>query len=137
VLAENLVLEALHAERDLVALVLRGLDRFRRERRVCDRRVLFDRRRGSLGSDRCGFFDRLLPAPKGENGDAGGAAQQDDQDGCRDAYDECSRPASFRRDDSRMLCSALAEESSCRSHPANWTKSRRACDGWSHAIPGS
>jgi len=48
VLAEDLVIEGLYAERDLVALVLRGLDRVGGVGRVIDGRL----RRGS-GFGRC------------------------------------------------------------------------------------
>jgi len=38
------------------------------------------------------FAVDFLPAPIREDGNASGAAEQDDQDGCRNGYDESSRP---------------------------------------------
>jgi hypothetical protein len=91
VLAEDLVVEALYAERELVALVLCGPDRVGGIRSVLDRRF---RRR--VGRDR-GFGSGglislcLSPAPINDEGDRGGDPQQNDQDGCRNGDDESSR----------------------------------------------
>jgi hypothetical protein len=87
VLAENFVVEALHAEGELVPLVVRGLDRVGGIRGVGDdirRRRRFGRRGfGAVG--RCALADSL-PSPIDEDGNAGGAAQQDDQNDCRNGY---------------------------------------------------
>jgi hypothetical protein len=75
VLAEDLVVEALYAERDLVALVLRRLDRVGRIGRILDR--VFRRSRGRSGCFAGGRLIRccLLPAPIREDGDGGGGPQ--------------------------------------------------------------
>jgi hypothetical protein len=97
VLAEDLVVEALHAERELVALVLGGLDGVGGIGRVDDdvlRRWSFGRRSLRTG----GRLARVdVPAtPIDEDGNAGGADQQDEQNCCRNGDGEGSRAWSVR-----------------------------------------
>ena len=90
VLAENLVVETLHAEGELVPLVVRSLDRFGGVGGVGDEIWRWRRfgRRGRLGDLRgiARIADSQPPSPIDENGNAGGAAQQDDQNDCRNGY---------------------------------------------------
>jgi hypothetical protein len=100
VLAEDLVVEALDAEGKLVALVLGGLNGVGGVGRVGDD-VLRRRRFAEQGLRNlrgiAGLADlQLSPAPIDENGNAGGAAQQDDQNCCRNGDGEGSPAWSVR-----------------------------------------
>jgi SAM-dependent methyltransferase len=89
VLAENLVVETLHAEGELVPLVVCGLDRFGGVGSVGDdvrRWRRFGRRCVRLGDLRGIAWVADSQPPIDENGNAGGAAQQDDQNDCRNGY---------------------------------------------------